>query len=115
MSRRHFSTLFFASLAIITWLALTPDGPRIPGVEVNDKLQHVAAFVWLTLLAHCSFPGTRLRYMAALLLGYGALIEVAQYFIPMRSASLSDIIADLAGIGIGAMLLRYACVGSCRI
>ncbi len=115
MSRHQYSAIFFASLAIITWLALTPDSPRIPGVEVNDKLQHVAAFIWLTLLAHCSFPVSRLRYKAALLLGYGVLIEAAQYFIPMRSASLSDIVADLAGIGIGAMLLRYACTGSCRI
>ncbi len=115
MNKHGYGTIFLASLAIITWLALTPNGPPVIGELVDDKLQHVAAFVWLTFLAHCSFPMIRLRYKAALLLGYGASIEVAQYYIPTRSASLSDIVADLAGIGIGAMLLRYACASGCRI
>ncbi len=116
LSRTHYyTTLFFVSLAVITWLALTPHSPRLLAEDVNDKLQHVTAFGWLMFIAHCSLPSLRLRIAGLALLGYGVLIEIAQHFIPTRSASLSDIVADLAGITIAAVLLRYACTSGCRV
>ncbi len=112
MTRTHktlsYTTIFFVSLIAITWLALTPHSPRILEQGIDDKLQHVTAFGWLMLLANCSFPRASAHLSALALLGYGILIEVAQYFIPQRTASASDILADLAGIGIALLLLRYA-------
>jgi VanZ family protein len=40
------------------------------------------------------------------LLAYGALIEVAQMFVPGRTASLADVVADAVGIALGLVLAR---------
>ena len=91
-----------AALAAITWLAATSLPP--PGLEsIWDKLQHVAAFLTLGLLADRSFPRTRFgAAKIAALLAYGVAIEALQYFLPWREASLPDILADAAGIALYA-------------
>jgi VanZ family protein len=91
-----------AAVAAITWLATTSLPP--PGLEgISDKLQHVAAFLVLGLLADRSFPKTRFGLAKiASLLAYGAAIEAVQYFLPWREASLPDILTDAAGVALYA-------------
>lgn len=98
------SALFLAVVAI-TWLATTP--LQVPVVEdIHDKVNHIAAFLVLAWLFDLSFPARRFGWAkAGTLLGYGVLIEVVQYFLPYRSFSLLDIVADGAGIAIYAILL----------
>lgn len=67
--------------------------------RVNDKLEHVLAFAYLAFLVDFSFPGNRHGLLKVLLLlAYGVLIEVIQYFIPYRMFSFLDVLADGVGI-----------------
>jgi len=66
---------------------------------LNDKGEHFIAFFLLSfLLNRASDTGIhRLRNMAALLT-FGIVIELIQAYIPERSASIFDVLADFAGI-----------------
>ena len=91
-------SLLLTAIVSIGYLATT--SRHIPVVEdVNDKINHCAAFFTLALLLDFSFPATRYGLSKALpLLGYGLSIEVVQYFLPYRSCSFFDLSADAAGL-----------------
>lgn len=90
----------------IAWLAVLPS--EIAAIDdFNDKLKHLFAFGVLTI--------GLLRYwrMAAVpavicLLCFGVGIEVVQSFIPGRTASAWDVLADLAGILAGLALVALS-------
>jgi VanZ family protein len=92
--------ILVAALAVITHLATTPQ--QYPVFKhVWDKASHIAAFYVLALLIDFSFPKTNLGVSKIIvLLTYGVLIEVIQSFIPNRTPSLLDLVAD--GIGIAS-------------
>ena len=75
----------------------------------SDVVLNVLAYIPLGLLARLHFGarGTRLPPFA-LAVALGALLslamEVAQFFIPNRVASLQDVVANTAGTTIGALL-----------
>ncbi|MBI5451392.1 MAG: VanZ family protein [Gammaproteobacteria bacterium] len=92
------------SLLVITVLAVLPL-QHTPVEHINDKLLHTLAFVVLAGLADFSLPRSGLYWRMALgLVGYGLLLECLQYFLPYRSFSLLDLLADGAGV-IGYRLL----------
>lgn len=95
------------SLLLITGMALTPTPGEIQQ-SVNDKLGHVVAFLLLAFLVHASWPGLRFGWrQASALLGYGVALEIAQYFIPSRSFSVLDMLADSAGIALYILLIPF--------
>ncbi len=97
-----FRTALLAALVLILYLSTT--SVRYPVIDnINDKLSHALAFYVLGWLADFSFPRSDFRLPKALpLLAYGLLIEAIQHFLPYRSASAFDLVAD--GFG----LLLYA-------
>ena len=108
---RTFRVLLGLALALITWIATTAvPGPVV--FDLNDKLNHLAAFFTLALLSDFAFrdsgfgPGKFLP-----LLGYGLLLESIQHFLPYRDFSLLDLAADALGMGLYAasvpLLRRY--------
>lgn len=115
-----FHLSFWVPLAVCTWLALIPDPPDNPVFRLGDVILHGAAFTYLTFaLMLVQTAGNRRSFpaMAAVactaLLGYGLLLELAQSFIPERTAELKDILVDGAGIVVGlalaALLARPIC------
>jgi len=93
-------------LVVTMYLATTQwEFPVINDInDINDKAKHIFAFYALTFLADYSTPTVRFNLSKGLaVLGYGLLIEVIQYFLPYREASLFDLAAD--GIGIAAYVL----------
>ncbi len=66
---------------------------------LNDKEEHFIAFFLLSFLLNraSSTIKHRLRNVIALLT-FGIMIEVIQYFIPNRSMSALDVLADFSGI-----------------
>lgn len=95
--------LLLAVLLAILALALMP--LVAPPVFINhiDKLEHMAAFAMLWLLGRRA--GVPVWWLALGLLGYGALIEVAQGTLTTtREADVLDWLADAAGIALGAGL-----------
>jgi VanZ family protein len=93
------------SLCVISWLALSPGSPAMPGQ--TDKLAHLAAFATLALLADGAFPLRPFGWAKILpLLAYGAALELIQTTLPYRFGSVADFAADAAGILIHGLLLR---------
>ncbi len=102
---RLFAVLFVVAIIVISILALLPQ-EQAPQLQWSDKLNHMFAFMVLAFLLRMGF---RISYFQslALLIGYGMLIEVAQYFTPDRSAEWADVGADTIGSFIGLKLYKY--------
>ena len=89
--------LLVLAIGVILWLALHPS-PPISGLQL-DKLNHLAAFFVLALLAEYAFPSATVSALKLLpLLGFGLLIEVLQYWVGYRYFEWLDVAADAAGI-----------------
>jgi hypothetical protein len=89
-------------LAVIV-SSLVPGGlpARFPG---NDKLGHAGAYLVLMVWFAGLQPRHTWRWVALSLLGMGLVLEVAQGLMHMhRMAEPGDVIANAAGIGLGAM------------
>lgn len=89
----------------ITWLALAPAPPETLSTGW-DKSNHLLAFGSLAFTSvRALWPQPR-RWLllVAVLLAYGCGIEVAQSFLPPRSADLEDVFADGLGITLGLLL-----------
>ena len=97
--------LFVAAAVAIYILALLPQA-QAPQLHWSDKVSHLLAFMVLALLLRRGFGISYLKSVL-LLIFYGGLIEVSQYFTPDRSAEWADIGADTVGILIGLTLYRY--------
>ncbi|MEN8166202.1 MAG: VanZ family protein [Pseudomonadota bacterium] len=95
------------TMLAISYLATSQlDHPLIP--DTNDKLLHAAAFLVLALLADFAFPRLPWNWRKfSLLLAYGLLLEIAQYFIPNRCFSLADLSADALGLLLYPILLPW--------
>ncbi len=93
-----FRIALLIAVAVILHLAITERS--YPVIEnLYDKFSHVLAFCALALLSDFSFPRKGFGPATVLwLLGFGLLIEVLQYFLPHREASVLDWIADGTGI-----------------
>lgn len=86
------------ALMITTYMAVVP-APLPEGVNISDKLLHAMAFYVLLWLADSSWPDSGVNLCkVTLIFGYGALIEIIQFYIPYRDCSLLDLLADGAGM-----------------
>ena len=105
-----FQQLFFwlaALLALV--MALLPHAPPVPGVS-SDKVQHVIAFLTLTLLAAWAYPRRPVWAIVGGLAAFGAVIECLQAIPALgRSSDYRDWLADMAAVLLTAfavMLVR---------
>lgn len=98
---------FTLCLLAVLVLALLPDpDPRLS--TGWDKGNHLLAFAALAFLGCASLPGRWLT-VALALLGYGALIEVAQGLTGYRYAEWADLLADSLGIALGLAIHAALC------
>lgn len=86
----------------ITYLSLTPTTSVSVG---NDKVGHLIAYA--VLMSHLGlFFLDRKMWVAVLLaLFYGAFMELGQYFVPGRSVSAYDMLANAGGVFIGWIIV----------
>ena len=79
-----------------------------PLKSISDDIVHAGAYAVLGFLAAMTVAGLWSSRVAGLgacfALGHGAVLEVLQYFHPPRAAELSDLAADAAGAGLGALV-----------
>lgn len=113
-------TLRVALVAMIlatTYFAVSKGGP-IVNDQINDKFAHASAFFVLGLLVDWSNPRSGYGlYKIGPLMGYGLLIEFVQSYLPYRTASMMDLIADATGLllyGVVLLLIRRTPVNSWR-
>lgn len=93
---------FVVSVLAIGFLATTENPYPIPSSS-SDKLNHLIAFVELTILTRLAWPELRAIWFAPALLGFGLGIEIIQANLPYREFSLADLAADGAGIALGLL------------
>jgi hypothetical protein len=100
---------FFAALVFTFYSAVIPPRHAVQLVPW-DKAEHFIAFYALTGLAVAAFPKRNLFVVAALLSGFGALIEIVQG-LPMvhRDRDFWDWVADSIAIAaaLAPMLLVW--------
>ena len=105
LSRREARGALFVVLAVITILATLPGGESRPTLIGWDKVDHIASFAALAVLARSGWPDQR-RWVAGLALFiYGVALEFLQGadFVG-RTTSVSDIAANVVGIALGLAL-----------
>lgn len=103
---RAVRVVLWLTLLVVFILATTPAANHPPTLFDWDKLNHGIAFLVLSFLLSYSYPEKTLPWRDfGLLMGYGVLIEIAQYFVPGRSSSLNDLMADASGMFIFYLLL----------
>lgn len=101
----------------VVWLALILIGTSWPGISLGpdglglDKAAHFVAYTGLSaLVLRATRTPLRSSTVAGVVLGIavvGALDEWHQDFIPNRSMSAADWVADTSGATLGALLVRF--------
>jgi VanZ family protein len=95
--------LILAALAV----ALLPAPQGVGSIAFGDKIAHAGAFAFLMLWYAQIYSGRPDRLRCALgLAGLGLGIELLQSIVPYRSADGWDLVADCAGVVLGALLAR---------
>ena len=90
----------------VAWLSLAPQDV-VPGVDIWDKLAHFLAYTVLALCGGFDFSVHRIGVtLGASLIPYGCIMEIAQIYIPERSGSIADAIADGLGVLAGMVIAR---------
>ncbi|GAB6095456.1 hypothetical protein JCM14469_17080 [Desulfatiferula olefinivorans] len=103
-----FRAALWLSLCVIVYLASIRIDEPLPG-HFSDKVYHALCFTVLAFLTDYAYPKSGFgppKYVPLML--YGVMIEVIQYFIPYRSFSTADMLADALGLvvyGLAARLL----------
>ena len=97
--------LFVVATAVVAYLSLAPGG-TIPQSNQIDKILHVTGYAGLVWLGGMACPSWRLRcVLLAGLLGYGGALELVQDGLPQHQASPLDMAANVAGLGVGVLLV----------
>lgn len=92
--------LFWGAGLFAFVMAVLPHPPELPGAP-SDKIQHIAAFATLALLAVWAYTQSPLLQLLVGLSLFGALIEIVQA-IPVlhRDSDVIDWIADTVASGL---------------
>ncbi len=70
--------------------------------EETDKFVHIIMYFFVAY----SFKNLKVKNYALISILYGILIEIIQFFIPYRSFSFGDIIANSIGVGIFLVFIK---------
>jgi len=105
---RRVMILWLAMVATAVVLSLLPSMAP-PGEYGIDKYAHIVAFLGLAAIPAAVLPRPAAVWLAMLFLfAVGGGIESAQAFIPGRQGSGADMLANCAGILLGALAGRFA-------
>lgn len=100
----QFRALFYGALVFGCVIAFSPADAGLQP-KLNDKFLHFVGFFGMAWLCHLAHPKTPYWLQIAGLACFGIFVEWVQSFIPSRSFSLMDWVADLAGIATYFLLL----------
>lgn len=108
---------FALLIAAYTYLSLTSTpGDHVP--VYNDKVMHFLGYLVAGLSITFALPQSPWWRRWLLLVLYSTGIEIAQHFMPPRTFSWLDILANVAGAGTGLILcglIRHQAPGLSRM
>lgn len=112
--RRIVLAVWIASIAVTVWVSLLPRLELPIDFWNADKLYHGLTYAWLGALPLWAFAtGDRARLASYLMILLGALLEWGQSFVPGRSASMGDAVANALGVFVG-MWVAERFMAHCR-
>src|SRR4030042_1201321 len=97
-------------IPFVVWVVLVTIGSLLPSTSFpswadlggnRDKVAHFVAYFFTALLFYFAFR-TRFKrtdiYAMLFAVGYGAILELTQLFVPGRTFSFGDLVANLSGV-----------------
>lgn len=102
--RLVFKILFFTVLGLGIYLGMTPAPPAaLPGW--NAYFYHAGGLFACTILNFLAFPRWYWWVRGLLMFMVGVAVEYVQSFHPTRSADITDIYANTAGVVVGLVMV----------
>jgi len=90
--------IFIVYILLVITISLIPTAIGGSGLY-SDKLAHFLAYGGMGFLAYMSVDSVKKRfYLFLLIISLGVVLEFFQFFIPGRSASFLDVIANTIGV-----------------
>jgi VanZ family protein len=100
--------LFWTAAVFAFVMAVLPHPPELPG-HPSDKIQHIAAFTALALLASWAYTATQPWKLLVRLSLFGAAIELFQMIPALnRDGDVVDWLADTVAVLVVLVLIRLA-------
>ena len=101
--------LRITTVVVLIGIAYLSLRPSVQLVEVNDKVGHFIAYFTLMVVMGLGFWNRKKELLMAFVISaiYGVLMEIGQYFVPGRSFSFLDMLANASGalLATGFLLL----------
>jgi VanZ family protein len=97
--------IWAGSVCTVIFLSLVPKVEFPVDFWNADKLYHLIAYCWLSILplAGYSERKTALKLSVSMIF-LGILLEIAQFYIPGRTFSVADIIMNTIGVILGVFI-----------
>jgi len=103
MNRRAVSLAAY-SLTVIA-ASVAPGSGEPSGLFGLDKVAHLAAYAFLSSLGWVLIEPLRRKLLWVVwAVALGGILEIAQLYVPLRSCSPFDFLADVLGVGVGVLV-----------
>jgi VanZ family protein len=95
--------IIYAGIVTVTSLLPGSDAP----IDNLDKVAHLLVYYIFAVLGYRTLGNRRhFHYMCLGIITYSALLELGQSYIPGREMSLYDLLANIGGVILGAMVMN---------
>ena len=100
--------LWIVSIGVVCYLSLQPEVDFPLDFERADLAYHSLTYLWLSSLPFIIFGDGKKRLLAAfLMIPLGVALEIGQSFVPGRTFSVLDMVANSLGTLLGVGCGRY--------
>ena len=97
--------VFVVYAGIVAVTSLSPGGNQ--GVEHLDKVVHLLVYYIFAVLGYRMLADKRYYlYVCLGIIAYSGLIELGQSYIPGREMSAFDLLANIVGVALGALVVN---------
>jgi VanZ family protein len=99
------TTVFIVYAGIVAVTSLTPSDNQ--GVEHLDKVVHLLVYYIFAVLGYRMLANKRYYlYLCLGIVAYSGMIELGQSYIPGRDMSMYDLLANILGVTLGALVVN---------